>query len=144
MQCDNRSNVATDSSDAICLCHKIAIIIILLDIRQEKRGSEFRIPVLAVAVGIYLPIELTVPIFIGGMINHLAKKTGTSSTSEENGLLLASGLITGETLMAIFIAIPIFITGSKDWWPSLPGYDILGLCSFLAVIYWLYNTAIKK
>jgi len=46
--------------------------------------------------------------------------------------------------MAIFIAIPIFITGSKDWWPSLPGYDILGLCSFLAVIYWLYNTAIKK
>ena len=73
----------------------IAIIIILLDIRQEKRGSEFRIPVLAVAVGIYLPIELTVPIFIGGMINHLAKKTGTSTSSEENGLLLASGLITG-------------------------------------------------
>ena len=99
----------------------IAVIIILLDIRQEKRGSEFRIPVLAVAVGIYLPIELTVPIFIGGMINHLAKNTGTSTSSEENGLLLASGLITGETLMAIFIAVPIFITGTKDWWPAFPG-----------------------
>tara|TARA_B100001750_G_scaffold248167_1_gene277250 strand:+ start:2022 stop:3869 length:1848 start_codon:yes stop_codon:yes gene_type:complete len=122
----------------------IAIIIILLDIRQEKRESEFRIPVLAVAVGIYLPIELTVPIFIGGMINHLAKKTGTSAASEENGLLLASGLITGETLMAIFIAVPIFITGSKDWWPAFPGYDFLGIFSFLAIIYWIYNTAIKK
>ena len=122
----------------------IAIIIILLDIRQEKRESEFRIPVLAVAVGIYLPIELTVPIFIGGMINHLAKKAGTSAASEENGLLLASGLITGETLMAIFIAVPIFITGSKDWWPAFPGYDFLGIFSFLAIIYWIYNTAIKK
>jgi putative OPT family oligopeptide transporter len=130
--------------DFVYIGAAIAVIIILLDIRQEKRGSEFRIPVLAVAVGIYLPIELTVPIFIGGMINHLAKKAGTSTTSEENGLLLASGLITGETLMAIFIAIPIFVTGSKDWWPSFPGYDIIGVCSFLAVIYWIYNTAIKK
>ncbi len=122
----------------------IAVIIILLDIRQDKRGSEFRIPVLAVAVGIYLPIELTVPIFIGGMINHLAKNTGTSTSSEENGLLLASGLITGETLMAIFIALPIFLTGNKDWWPTFPGYDILGILSFIAIIFWIYNTAIKK
>lgn len=44
----------------------IAVLIILIDIRQEKRGSDFRVPVLAVAVGIYLPLTLTVPIFIGG------------------------------------------------------------------------------
>ena len=122
----------------------IAIVIIILDIRQEKRGSDFRIPVLAVAVGIYLPIELTVPIFIGGMINHLATKAGTSEASEENGLLLASGLITGETLMAIFIAVPIFITWIKDWWPAFPGYDLIGIFCFLAIIYWIYNTATKK
>ena len=122
----------------------IAIVIIILDIRQEKRGSDFRIPVLAVAVGIYLPIELTVPIFIGGMINHLATKAGTSEASEENGLLLASGLITGETLMAIFIAVPIFMTGTKDWWPAFPGYDLIGIFCFLAIIYWIYNTATKK
>lgn len=122
----------------------IAIIIILLDIRQERRASEFRIPVLAVAVGIYLPIELTVPIFIGGMINHMAKESGSSPASEEKGLLLASGLITGETLMAILIAVPIFITGYKDWWPSFPGFGFLGIFSFIAIIYWIYNTAIKK
>ena len=55
----------------------IAIALILIDLRQEKIGSEFRVPVLAVAVGIYLPITLTVPIFIGGMINHLGKKAET-------------------------------------------------------------------
>jgi len=122
----------------------IAIIIIMLDIRQEKRGSDFRIPVLAVAVGIYLPIELTVPIFIGGMINHLGKKAGTLAAAEKKGLLLASGLITGEALMGILVAVPIFVTGNKDWWPSNPGYDLLGIAAFLGVIYWLFNAAGKK
>ena len=122
----------------------IAIIIIMLDIRQEKRGSDFRIPVLAVAVGIYLPIELTVPIFIGGMINHLGKKAGTLAAAEKKGLLLASGLITGEALMGILVAVPIFVTGNKDWWPSNPGYDLLGIAAFLGIIYWLFNTAGKK
>jgi putative OPT family oligopeptide transporter len=130
--------------DFVSIGAVIAIIIIMLDIRQEKRGSDFRIPVLAVAVGIYLPIELTVPIFIGGMINHVGKKTGSSAAAEKKGLLLASGLITGEALVGILVAIPIFITGNKDWWPIYPGYDLLGIAAFLGVIYWLYNTVIKK
>mgnify|MGYP001284052985 FL=1 len=135
----------------------IAVIIILLDIRQEKRGSDFRIPVLAVAVGIYLPIELTVPIFIGGMINHLGKKSGASETTEKKGLLLASGLITGEALMGILVAVPIFVTGNKDWWPSLEGFILLingtqnvisfnfvGIIAFVSIIYWLFRTVTKK
>ena len=130
--------------DFVSIGAVIAVIIIMLDIRQEKRGSDFRIPVLAVAVGIYLPIELTVPIFIGGMVNHVGKKTGSSAAAEKKGLLLASGLITGEALMGILVAIPIFITGNKDWWPIYPGYDLLGIAAFLGVIYWLYNTVIKK
>ena len=130
--------------DFVSIGAVIAVIIIMLDIRQEKRGSNFRIPVLAVAVGIYLPIELTVPIFIGGMINHVGKKTGSSAAAEKKGLLLASGLITGEALMGILVAVPIFITGNKDWWPIYPGYDLLGIVAFLGVIYWLYSTVIKK
>lgn len=122
----------------------IAVIIIALDIRQEKRGSDFRIPVLAVAVGIYLPIELTVPIFIGGMINHLGKKAGASAATEKKGLLLASGLITGEALMGILVAVPIFITGNKDWWPHISGLSLIGPIVFLGVIYWIYNTVTKK
>ena len=122
----------------------IAVIIILLDIRQEKRGSYFRIHVLAVAVGIYLPIELTVPIFIGGMINHLGKKAGASAATERKGLLLSSGLITGEALMGILVAVPIFVTGNKDWWPHISGLSLIGPIAFLGVIYWIYNTVTKK
>ena len=122
----------------------IAVFIILIDIRQEKRGSDFRVPVLAVAVGIYLPITLTVPIFIGGMINHLGKKAGASKTAEKKGLLLSSGLITGEALMGILVAVPIFVTGNKDWWPAIQGLSWLGPVAFLAVIYWIYNTITHK
>ncbi len=122
----------------------IALVIIFLDIRQEKRGSDFRIPVLAVAVGIYLPIELTVPIFIGGMINHLGKNSGASAATEKKGLLLASGLITGEALMGILVAVPIFVTGIKDWWPQISGFTLLGPVAFLGIIYWIYSTVTKK
>jgi len=122
----------------------IAIILILIDLRQERMGSDFRVPVLAVAVGIYLPITLTVPIFIGGMINHFGKKVSGSTSSEKRGLLMASGLITGEALMGILVAVPIFITGVKDWWPSVGGFEWIGMITFIGVIFWLYNSVSKK
>ena len=122
----------------------IAVLLILIDMRQERIGSDFRVPVLAVAVGIYLPITLTVPIFFGGMINHLGKKAGGSKASEKRGLLMASGLITGEALMGILVAVPIFITGVKDWWPNYSGFHLLGPALFIGVSYWLYISVSKK
>ncbi|MEX2362426.1 MAG: oligopeptide transporter, OPT family, partial [Balneolaceae bacterium] len=52
----------------------IAVGIIVLDEILKRKGTAFRTPVLAVAVGIYLPLELSVPIFIGGMIAWTAAK----------------------------------------------------------------------
>ena len=123
----------------------IAIVLILIDLRQEKIGSDFRVPVLAVAVGIYLPITLTVPIFIGGMINHLGKKAGGSAKSEKNGLLMSSGFITGEALCGIGIAVPVFLTGVKDWWPTFyEKSDMIGVFVFISIIFWLYKTVSNK
>lgn len=122
----------------------IGVIIILIDLRQERIGSDFRVPILAVAVGIYLPIELTVPIFIGGMIAHFSDRSEATETMKRKGLLMASGLITGEALIGILVAVPIFITGSKDWWPQFSGFSIIGIASFLGVIGWLYNSVTQK
>ena len=123
----------------------IAIVLILIDLRQEKIGSDFRVPVLAVAVGIYLPITLTVPIFIGGMINHLGKKASGSAKSEKNGLLMSSGFITGEALCGIGIAVPVFLTGVKDWWPTFyEKSDMIGVFVFISIIFWLYKTVSNK
>ena len=73
---------------------------------------------LAVAVGLYLPLELSVPIFLGGLIAHLVeRRLGGGEAAERvgrNGMLFAAGLITGEALMGIFIAIPIVTSGRAD------------------------------
>ncbi len=122
----------------------IAVALILIDLRQEKLGADFRVPVLAVAVGIYLPITLTVPIFIGGMINHLGKKAGGSESSEKRGLLMSSGFITGEALMGIMVAVPIFLTGQKDWWPHFGGMNWVGPILFMGMMYWLYKSVSRK
>ena len=121
----------------------IGVLIILVDIWQEKKGSDFRVPVLAVAVGIYLPIELSAPIFLGGMISHLSKQKENDDNSKKRGLLMASGFITGEALMGILVAIPIFITANKNWWPTVNGFDGLGVIFFLIIIFLLYRSAKK-
>ena len=132
----------------------LAVAVILLDEYLAWRGSAFRTPVLAVAIGIYLPLELEVPIIAGGLIHHFArvyhqrKKTAQDvlETCNQHGLLIASGLITGEALLGIILAIPIVISGKADVlavmnnplgaWP--------GVILMVAVAYWLYRIAAGK
>ena len=100
----------------------IGIAIILLDEAQKARRASFRFPVLAVAVGIYLPFELSVPIFLGGIVSLLIRRglsrRGVSArgieASARRGLLFASGLITGEALVGILMAIPIVAAGDAN------------------------------
>lgn len=98
----------------------LAVAIIALDLWLERRGSSFRAPVLAVAVGIYLPFELSTPIFVGGLVAHLARRAlrkrpvENRSEVEQRGLLLSSGLITGEALVGIGLAVPIVASGRAD------------------------------
>ncbi|MFG0251765.1 MAG: OPT/YSL family transporter, partial [Phycisphaerales bacterium JB038] len=87
--------------------------VIMIDLVLEMKKSAFRTPVLAVAVGIYLPFELSVPILFGGLLSFAAKRAmrGRSKEAqgkaEQTGLLFAAGLITGEALVGILLAIPV-------------------------------------
>ena len=122
----------------------LGIVIIMIDQYQAFRKADFRVPILAVAIGIYLPIELTLPIFIGGMLNHFASKTA-SEEGKNNGLLIASGLITGEALMAILIAVPLFF--DKNYWPNLslpsPMNDLVGIAIIAIILHRLFLVAKK-
>ncbi|MBH0203582.1 MAG: oligopeptide transporter, OPT family [Nitrospira sp.] len=93
----------------------IGVLIILVDQRQERRGSDFRLPVLAVALGIYLPLKLSVTIVLGGVIAALADRRKGGHEPSHRGLLFAAGLITGEALMGILLATPIALAAL---WPS--------------------------
>jgi putative OPT family oligopeptide transporter len=93
----------------------IAVAVIALDFILEKRGSNVRVPVMAFAVGVYLPFHLNVPIFIGGVIAYFVARTldrakaspERRSVVERMGLLAAAGFITGEALIGIGLAVPV-------------------------------------
>jgi putative OPT family oligopeptide transporter len=141
----------------------LAVCVIILDKFQEKWGSSFRLPVLAVAVGIYLPFELSVPIFVGGVIawfvqRILKKRIAVASPEDQGdleeegknaanrGLLFASGLITGEALIGILMAIPIVISGKADVLAILsnPIGAWPGIILLLFVVLWLGKVAAPK
>src|SRR5690606_12421485 len=99
----------------------IGIVVIVLDEILKARNSSFRVPVLAAAIGIYLPLELMVPIFIGGLLSWMVERYhGLKGDGAERdrihrpGTLFAAGLITGEALMGIAVAIPIVATADRD------------------------------
>jgi putative OPT family oligopeptide transporter len=129
----------------------IGAAVIAWDQWLKKRGSTFRAPVLAVAVGIYLPLDLSVPIFLGGLIAHLVeRKLGGPEAAERagrNGMLFAAGLITGEALMGIIIAIPIVMSGRADVMAlpaSLQFGGWLGLVVVGWLALWLYRTGTRR
>jgi len=102
----------------------IGVIIIIVDQTARARRWPWRAPVLAVAVGTYLPLELSVAIFIGGIVAYLAgrftrrSEPGISLKAIDDrmrtGMLFAAGLITGEALLGILLAIPIVLSGTVD------------------------------
>ena len=62
-------------------------------------------PVLPVAIGLYLPIHLSVPIYLGGLLRAYYDKKKNGPQLAENGILYSSGLIAGEGLVGIILAI---------------------------------------
>jgi len=92
----------------------IGAVIIGVDEYLRISGATIRAPILAVAVGIYLPFELAVPIFAGGMINWLTSRRDPAAGKQGPGVLFAAGLITGEALVGILMAIPIVLSGAPD------------------------------
>jgi putative OPT family oligopeptide transporter len=107
--------------DMITLGAAVGVLVIILDAWLEGRGGRWRAPVLAVAVGIYLPLEYTSPIFLGGLLAELADHFHARrnaridpETARRSGLLFASGLIAGEAIIGVLIAIPIVWSGHVD------------------------------
>jgi len=125
----------------------IAVIIILIDLGLRWRNKLLRIPVMAVAVGMYLPITLSVPIFIGGVLAHLLRRS--SAAKQQDATLFASGLIAGEALIGIVLAIPFAILQDTRYfhlsqnqdavWISVVGIGMLGY-----IIYRLWRSGVGE
>jgi putative OPT family oligopeptide transporter len=101
-------------------------VIIVVDEVLKAGKSGIRAPVLAAAVGIYLPLELEVPIFVGGLLAWFAQRRllaglgGVKPAAEEierlsrRGMLFAAGLITGEALVGVAVALVIVVSHAAE------------------------------
>lgn len=97
------------------------------------------------AIGLYLPLSLSMPILLGGMIAFLVKKTSRDSsdakTRQEKGILFGSGLVAGDALIGVGVAFVIYVSdtyrefyegfeavsmsGSMGTWLSLGSFALL-------------------
>jgi putative OPT family oligopeptide transporter len=141
--------------DIIAIGAVIGAFTIALDEWLKSRGSKFRVPVLAAAIGIYLPLELMVPIFLGGLLSYFVERkhnaVDADDTTKERihrpGTLFSAGLITGEALTGILIAIPIVVSGRADVLAlptSLHFSQYVGLVVLALVAWLLYRSGAKR
>ncbi len=132
----------------------VGAIVITLDESLKRRGASWRAPVLAVAVGIYLPLELSTPIFAGGLIAELATRWHRRRSPgadieklKQTGLLFSAGLIAGEALVGVLIAIPIVVTKDANVLAvveSLQPGKWAGLAVLVLVGWWMHRFATRQ
>ena len=122
----------------------IGAIAIIIDESLRKLGMG-SLPVLAVGMGIYLPMGLTLLIpmgaVVGSIYNRWASRSANTELAERLGVLAATGLIAGESLFGVAFAgiaaasgnpTPLAIIGV--WAGSVP----LGIALFAGLVAWLY------
>jgi uncharacterized oligopeptide transporter (OPT) family protein len=77
----------------------------------KRLGSSFGISPMAVSVGIYLPFTTTLPILLGGIVHLLTTMRYRDETrlasAIQTGTVVCAGLVAGEALTGIFLAVPI-------------------------------------
>lgn len=122
----------------------IGVGVIIID-EVLRRTGKYSLPPLAVGMGIYLPMSLTLLIPVGATIGYLYNKWAERATdpafAERLGVLMATGLIVGESLFGVAFAAIVGATDDdsplamvKDFAWAVP----LGIIAFAAAIAWLY------
>jgi OPT family oligopeptide transporter len=118
------------------------------------------IKALAFAIGLYLPLSTTLPIFVGGAIKGIIdwraerRNEAVEESELSKGSLFATGLIAGGALTGVFVAILAVLTPAAIESLNIEhavsavtgpgGYAVLGVIFFLAMCGILYRLAVKK
>jgi len=106
-----------------------------------------RVPALAFALGMYIPLELNTPLLVGGLIAHFvstrSKDEKVNNARRERGTLIASGFIAGGALMGVFSAFLRFLNFNwinNEWFESHSA-ELLALIMFaLLCVYMIWDS----
>ena len=109
----------------------------------------FKIPALAFALGMFIPLELNLPLLVGGAINWYVTTRSSdaklNSERGEKGTLLASGFIAGGALMGVVSAALRFcgINLINEGWLANSWSEVLSLAVYLLLIVYLVKASMK-
>ncbi len=112
----------------------------------------FRLPSLAFAVGVYLPVGTTFTVFLGGLLRYfMDKKAGSEEEKDirrERGILFGSGLVGGEGLLGVLIAASVFIQGKAPagigtGWAG-PFAWVIAVLAFVALGYYFIRRCVRE
>lgn len=127
----------------------IGAAVIVVDEVLTRTTTRFRLPPLAVGMGMYLPMSLTLIIPIGALLGRFhdrwAENSGGNVEGRKRlGVLLATGLIVGESLYGVAFAGVVAATGSDEPLAVIgEGFgtiaQVLGLLLFAALLVWMYG-----
>ncbi len=126
----------------------VGAIIVAIDelLRTRKRA----LPPLAVGLGIYLPVSTTAPVVLGAILgwwyNRWAARQPDAASAKQLGVLVASGLIVGESLFGVLLAALIVFSGKAEPLGIVgdafaPTATALGALAFVIAIGVLFQTA---
>lgn len=110
-----------------------------------------KVPALAFALGMFIPIQLNLPLLVGGAVNWFvttrSKDEELNKARGEKGTLIASGFIAGGALMGVVSALLKF-SGVEfdytDWWNNHLS-EVLSLVAYIAlIIYFVFATRVSK
>ena len=79
-------------------------ILVAIGVGITLIAAALRLPTLAFAVGVYLPVATMVPIFLGGLLRWWTDRGKNAAARADQGVLLGSGLVGGEGLVGLVIA----------------------------------------
>lgn len=125
----------------------IGAAIVGLDELARARGF-LRIPPLAAGFGIYLPMSVTSTVVLGAVIGWLYNRAAADSRAHRLGVLVASGMIVGESLFGVFNA-GLIVAANRDAPlavvpPSFALATPFGLLAFIAAVWGLYGWLLRK
>ena len=110
--------------------------------------TAFKIPALAFALGMFIPIDLNLPLLVGGAISwYVSTRSKDSALNEarlNKGTLIASGFIAGGALMGVVSALLKFF--NVDWFLSSWNADFgeaIALIPFIAIIIYMTISSLK-
>ena len=119
--------------------------LVLIGVGIGLGAAVLRLPVLAFAVGVYLPLETMAAVFLGGVARWALTRNQTPEESErrrEAGVLFGAGLVGGGGLTGVLLAMWVGLRGGRaiEGFPlGLPpvGEEILALATIAALVGWL-------